>query len=75
MTLNETQVGDTLCIIDIANPQIATMAMRLGICKGSNLSVCSKVPGGPVVVRRGHMEIALGRDICKQITVTKVSSQ
>ncbi len=74
MTLDKAQVGDNLCITDISDPQTAIMAMRLGICKGETLSVCSKIPGGPLVVRRGHMEIALGRALCKKITVTEVGS-
>ena len=61
MTLDQANVGDM---------QVATLALRLGISEGASLRLMSKVPGGPLVVVRGKVEIALGRDICKGIEVS-----
>jgi Fe2+ transport system protein FeoA len=69
MTLDMAKVGDTVKIIEIIDHGAATVAMRLGISQGETLSLVAKIPGGPLVVNRGDMEIALGREICKGIEV------
>ncbi|MCE3235243.1 MAG: feoA [Vampirovibrio sp.] len=71
MTLDQAKVGDILLIIRIVNPETATIAMRLGVSEGETLHLASKVPGGPVVIRRGAVEIALGRELCRGIEVEK----
>ncbi len=71
LTLDQAQVGDRLRVAHIHDPETATMAMRLGISSGEVLELASKVPGGPLVVRRGKIEIALGRALCQAIEVEK----
>ncbi|HEY9745994.1 MAG TPA: FeoA family protein [Oculatellaceae cyanobacterium] len=71
LTLEQAKVGDVLLIRRIADPVTSTVAMRLGISEGEVLELASKVPGGPVVIRRGAVEIALGRELCRQIEVEK----
>jgi Fe2+ transport system protein FeoA len=71
MTLDQAHVGDMVLIKDITDPQAAMVAVRLGISSGEILQLAAKVPGGPLVVMRGDMEIALGRDICRSIEVEK----
>jgi len=68
-TLDQATVGDVLTITKINDPQTAVMALRLGIAEGETLRVTSKVPGGPLVVCRGKVDIALGRELCKGIEV------
>jgi ferrous iron transport protein A len=70
-TLEQAKVGDTLLIRRITDPETAITAMRLGVSEGEVLELASKVPGGPVVIRRGAVEIALGRELCRQIEVEK----
>lgn len=69
MTLDHADVGAQVLIKDIPDPQAATVALRMGISAGEVLKLAAKIPGGPVVVSRGDMEIALGRDICRGIHV------
>ncbi|MBX2860622.1 MAG: ferrous iron transport protein A [Vampirovibrio sp.] len=69
MQLLQADVGKTLFIRTIADPQAATAAIRLGISSGETVVLAAKVPGGPLVLQRGNVEIALGRDICKHIEV------
>lgn len=71
LTLDQAQVGDRLRVMHIQDPETATVAMRLGISSGEVLELASKVPGGPLVVRRGKIEIALGRALCQSIEVEK----
>lgn len=70
-TLEQAKVGETLLVKQISDTDTATIAMRLGISEGEQLFLASKIPGGPVVVRRGAIEIALGRDLCKHIEVER----
>lgn len=71
LTLDQGQVGDRLQVCHISDPETATVAMRLGIATGEVLELISRVPGGPVVVRRGKIEIALGRQLCRFIEVER----
>lgn len=70
-TLEQAKAGDTLRIKRITDAETATNAMRLGVSEGEVLQVASKVPGGPVVIRRGAIEIALGRQLCRAIEVER----
>lgn len=56
-------------VVQVNGEDNQAMAIRLGLSEGSTLLVLSKVPGGPLVICQGHLEIALGREICKSITV------
>lgn len=71
LTLEKAKAGDTLLVLRITDPETATVAMRLGISEGETFYLASKIPGGPVVIRRGSVEIALGRELCKTIEVAK----
>lgn len=71
LTLEKAKVGDTLLIRRITDPETALTAMRLGVLEGEVLELASKIPGGPVVIRRGAVEIALGRELCRGIIVEK----
>ncbi len=72
LSLENARVGDTLRILAITDNDTAMVAMRLGIAAGETLYLASKIPGGPLVIRRAGMEIALGRDLCKGIAVEKI---
>ncbi len=71
LTLEQAKVGDTLRVLKISDPETATVAMRLGISEGETFFLASKIPGGPVVIRSGSVEIALGRELCHSIEVVK----
>ena len=73
MTLEQVKIGESIRITRINDPETATMAMRLGVSEGEVLQLASRVPGGPVVIRRGALEIALGRDLCRQIEVESLA--
>lgn len=72
LTLEQAKVGEKLLIKTIHDMETATVAMRLGIAEGESVYLASKVPGGPVVIQRGAMEIALGRDLCRGIEVQRI---
>jgi len=68
-------VGETVTIMDLDNPDTALMALRLGICCGEVVQLTNKVPGGPLIVSKGAVEIALGRALCADIKVQRSVSQ
>lgn len=74
-TLEQAKVGEQLMIKAIHDMETATVAMRLGIAEGESVCIASKVPGGPIVIQRGAMEIALGRDLCRGIEVLRMEGK
>ena len=72
MTLDQTKPGQTFLIRSIDDPAARLAAIRFGIAEGS-LAACQAVlPGGPVVVRKGKQEMALGRSLAHRIQVQPV---
>lgn len=72
MTLDETRPGQAFKIVAISNDLARLQAIRFGIAEGAR-AVCQTVlPGGPVVVRKGKQEMALGRALARQIQVEPV---
>ena len=69
MTLAEVSKSDTLQVVAVPPGIVGAQLLRLGIAKGSLLTCVLKILGGPVVVRRGNMEVALGRKTAAVVTV------
>jgi len=46
-----------------------SQAIRLGLAEGSSITVWERIPRGPVVIRRGLQEVALGKDLARAIVV------
>lgn len=72
MKLADVKSGETVSILKITDPQAAVMAIRLGIFEGEHIRVAAKIPGGPLVVNKGDVEIALGREFCGGIEVAPI---
>jgi Fe2+ transport system protein FeoA len=72
MKLVEALPGQAFIITDIADDFARLQAIRFGIAEGAR-AVCQTVlPGGPVVVRKGKQEMALGRNLADRIEVRPV---
>ncbi len=71
--LKQAQAGDKLKIVALSNPSTALMAIRLGLCEGETIELSRKIPGGPFIILKGAVEIALGRELCSEITVETIS--
>ncbi|MGE5675523.1 MAG: FeoA family protein [Mycobacterium leprae] len=72
MTLAEAVPGQAILITQIADDYARLQAIRFGIAEGAR-AVCQAVlPGGPVVLRKGKQEMAVGRNLAKQILVRPV---
>ncbi|HSL93052.1 MAG TPA: FeoA family protein [Bacillota bacterium] len=69
MTLSELKRGEVALIHCIANDLVRAQAIRFGISEGSEIMVEEVLPAGPVIVQRGNMHYAVGRNLAKEITV------
>jgi len=69
MTLDMVKRGDRVRILKIQDPQVRFQAIRFGIGEGVDVRCAEKLPAGPVVLRRGRQEIAVGRRIARAISV------
>lgn len=67
-TLNQVKTGEEFICVEIPD-QIKAELIRLGICEGNVLSCISRIPQGPVVIRKDLSEIAIGHSYSKQIKV------
>lgn len=69
MNLLSAKTGSTLKITQLLDDETALMACRLGLCEGETIAVTNKIMGGPLIITKNAVEIALGRELCKQIQV------
>jgi len=67
-SLNQIKSGEEFFCVEIPD-LIKAELIRLGICEGNVLTCISKIPAGPVVIRKDLSEIAIGNSYSKQIKV------
>jgi Fe2+ transport system protein FeoA len=72
MTLGEAREGRKFLIMHTADSAIEMQTTRFGIGKGSLVAIEKNIPGGPVIISRNQMELAIGRDIASQIMVEEI---
>ncbi len=72
MTLDMVRRGDFVRILKIHDPQVRVQAIRFGIGEGADVRCSEILPAGPIVLRRGRQEIALGRGIARNISVEAI---
>lgn len=61
--------GEAIRIVSIGDAMSRMKAIRFGLSEGSVARCVTKVPGGPVVLKLGRQEIAIGRALAEQIEV------
>ncbi|MFN8659391.1 MAG: ferrous iron transport protein A [Candidatus Obscuribacterales bacterium] len=69
-TLAEAKDGQNLTVVAFDNDEVVVQALRFGIDEGSQIRVQKNIPGGPVVISKHHLEIAIGREIARAIVVS-----
>lgn len=65
--------GDEGIVGHISDDRARAQAVRFGIGSGALVNCISTLPGGPVVVRAGRQEIAIGRGLAAHIEVRPAS--
>jgi len=70
MKLADMRHGELAVVTRIEDSTVRAQAIRFGIAEGSEISCDEIIPGGPVVIRRGLMQYAIGRRLAEQIAVS-----
>lgn len=70
MSLNDLRRGQRATVASIPDEGLRIQLMRFGITAGCNVRCHAKVPFGPVVLRYGGQEIAVGRDVARRVGVS-----
>ncbi|MDY0088036.1 MAG: FeoA family protein [Coriobacteriia bacterium] len=68
-TLDRIGRGESCEILGIDDEMARITALRFGMSEGACISCVTRIPAGPVVVRSGRQEIAVGRSLAKRIAV------
>ncbi|MEG6521874.1 FeoA family protein [Desulfotomaculum sp. 1211_IL3151] len=69
MTLDRVKRGQSFVIKNITNEFIRSQAIRFGIAEGEWLTCEEVVPAGPIVIRKNRQQIAMGRQLAKEIDI------
>ncbi|MBM4175798.1 MAG: ferrous iron transport protein A [Ignavibacteria bacterium] len=69
-TLDKAAPGQNLVISFLPNGVIKSQLIRFGICEGERVRCMDRIFGGTVILQKNRLEIALGYDLAKSITVT-----
>ena len=72
MTLGEAREGTKLKIIETGNEQVDLFPLRFGVGTGAMVEVEKNIRGGPVIISRNQMELAIGREIADAIKVESI---
>jgi len=73
ITLDKVKKGQKVKICRIADELVRAQAIRFGVCEGAVVTCSEKLPAGPVVIRKGRQEMAIGHGLAKKITVQDAS--
>lgn len=66
--------GERFEIISVDDTHARIQALRFGVAEGACVECVTRVPAGPLVIRSGRQEIAVGRALAKRISVRRLSS-
>ena len=68
-TLDHARRGDEMVVMRVDDEHARVTAIRFGISEGAKVTCVTRIPAGPIVLRSGRQEIAVGRNLAKRICV------
>jgi Fe2+ transport system protein FeoA len=71
-TLADACVGQRLLVTRVDDPHARVTALRFGMAEGACVRCITRIPAGPIVLKSGRQEIAVGRELAKRIGVRPV---
>jgi Fe2+ transport system protein FeoA len=71
LTLSDAKDGQWLTVERTTNDDITYQALRFGIGEGSRIQVQKNIPGGPIIISKNQLEIAIGRQLANFIEVSQ----
>lgn len=72
-TLDCMSKGEKFEIVSVNDNAARVQALRFGVCEGANVECVTKIPAGPLVIKSGRQEIAVGRSLAKRISVRRLA--
>lgn len=72
VTLDQTFPGDEFEIIEVGDERARMHAVRFGMAEGARVSCVTRIPAGPIVLKCGRQEIAVGRNLARRIRVRRL---
>lgn len=74
MTLDRATAGDRLVVGPVGDEGARIHAIRFGMTEGAEVTCLTRIPGGPIVLKCGRQEIAVGRKLAQCIYVRRCGS-
>jgi len=65
--------GELIEIVSVDDTHARVQALRFGMAEGALVECVTKIPAGPLVLKSGRQEIAVGRALAKRISVRRLS--
>lgn len=69
--LSTARKGESFEIISVDDDHARIQALRFGMSAGACVECITRVPAGPIVIKSGRQEIAVGRGLAERIQVRK----
>ncbi len=66
--------GERIEIVSVDDKHARVQALRFGMAEGACVECVTKIPAGPLVIKSGRQEIAVGRALAKRISVRRLRS-
>jgi len=63
--------GELFEIVSVDDEHARVQAMRFGMSEGACVECITRIPAGPIVLKSGRQEIAVGRSLADRIQVRK----
>jgi len=73
-TLDCIRKGELIEIVSVDDTHARVQALRFGMAEGACVECVTRIPAGPLVIKSGRQEIAVGRALAKRISVRRLSS-
>jgi ferrous iron transport protein A len=71
-SLDRVRKGELIEIVSVDDVNARVQALRFGMAEGARVECVTKVPAGPLVIKCGRQEIAVGRSLAKRISVRRL---
>jgi ferrous iron transport protein A len=65
--------GEHIEIVSVDDKKARVQALRFGMAEGAHVECVTKIPAGPLVIKSGRQEIAVGRALAKRINVRRLA--
>jgi len=69
--LSDVRKGELLEIVSVDDEHARVQALRFGMSTGACVECITRIPAGPIVLKSGRQEIAVGRSLAGRIQVRK----